>query len=152
MNELEERIRDRDTEDLQHAIRRELLIPEALEIAKRVLTERAATIPEPEIESDTASISPGKHLSPSTIVFWRHLVALFLVLSITPPYVGYRINEFLGSVIAKFAFGVVISGTLMLVALLFFTSSVKEKFWSFFLAGAWGFSGLGVYFWYYGQR
>ncbi len=94
----------------------------------------------------------ASRLSPSSIVFWRHLVGLFLILSLTPPYSGGSLSEWLGASVGKFGFGVLLSGAVMLLALLFVTSVVREKFWLFFIAGAWIFSGLGIYFWYYSQR
>ena len=52
MSELEERIRRRDTQDLQRALHRNELIPEAIEIAKTVLAERGAVIPESLTEDE----------------------------------------------------------------------------------------------------
>lgn len=46
MSELENNVRKRETEDLQHAIKMNMLSDEALPIAKAVLTERGEAIPD----------------------------------------------------------------------------------------------------------
>lgn len=55
MSDLEDRIRQRETEDLQKALYQNGLAPEAIEIAKVVLNERGASIPEPMSEEEVES-------------------------------------------------------------------------------------------------
>lgn len=51
MSDLENQLRERDTEYLQEALSRSLLVPEAAELARRILNERGASAPEPLTEA-----------------------------------------------------------------------------------------------------
>ena len=48
MREFEENLREKTTDELQQAVRYNLLIESASDIARRILTERNAKIPTPQ--------------------------------------------------------------------------------------------------------
>jgi len=52
MNSIEEKLRQEETDFLQDKLRTNAYIAEVAEIAKKILTERQASIPEPESEEE----------------------------------------------------------------------------------------------------
>lgn len=91
MSELEERLREESTEDLQHKIRVNMLTEEASGIARAILLERDAAIPIPETEQEAeAKIKTSNRRSTQffySIIVWAALVWL---------YVSYREHDVKG--------------------------------------------------------
>ena len=75
MQELEQRLRERETADLQRALHRNELVPEAASMARLVLTERGASIPEAMSDEQTESEYKGL-LRSSNTKFWLVVVTI----------------------------------------------------------------------------
>ncbi len=75
MHDLEERLRERSTEDLQGAFYRNELIPEASDIAKCILSERGVSIPMALTEEET-NATHRAILRRSNVKFWLFVATI----------------------------------------------------------------------------
>ena len=77
-------------------------------------------------------------LSPRSIVFWRHIVGIVIVLLVQHPRLYGNGMMFLGLWSGTVVIALGTAGFITGLAYLFFTTQTKRKAWRMFIAVAWG--------------
>jgi hypothetical protein len=120
-----------------------------------VLVERGADIPNPETSSEEIKAPDllPTNTSLTSIVFWRHIVGMMLLVMVAPPYgVSRTPSEFLGSIVGTMILPLLTTAIIIALGALFFTKQLEGKKGSLFIKIAWGMTFLGIYFINYGMR
>ncbi len=92
-------------------------------------------------------------IPPTSIVFWRHIVGMVLLVMVAPPYgVSGTPSEFLGRVAGAMALPLLTTTIIIALGSLFFTKQLEGKKGGLFIKIAWAMTFLGVFFINYGMR
>ena len=116
-------------------------------------TQRQAS--DPKVSSDEIKVPDllPINTSPSSIVFWRHIVGMFLLVMVSPPYgVSRTPSEFLGMTLGQMILPLVTTTIIIALGALFFTKQLEGKKGRLFIKIAWGMTLLGIFFVNYGMR
>jgi hypothetical protein len=86
-------------------------------------------------------------------VFWRHIVGIFLLVMVSPPYgVSRTPSEFLGRTLGQMILPLLTTTIIIALSALFFTKQLEGKKGRLFIKIAWGMTLLGIFFVNYGMR
>lgn len=99
----------------------------------------------------SSSLLPG-NVSLRSIIFWRHLVIIAVILALAPPYFGGNLAEFAGGVLGKLLLTLTLAGVCSSLGLLFFTKAVKGRYWWLFVECAWFFGAIVIFLGNYGMK